>query len=71
MRDPERIDRIIEKLRTAWRQRPDHRLTVLVWNIAIETALDPFLVTDETLERSLDAAIARHAEAERRDKGGE
>lgn len=34
MRDPERIDRIIEKLRLLWHQNPDMRLGQVVMNLA-------------------------------------
>ncbi len=34
MREPERIDRMIEKLRLAWHNNPDQRLCQLIWNIA-------------------------------------
>lgn len=62
MRDQERINRMIEKLRLAWHNYPDQRLCQLVQNIAIRTptgkALDPlnpdiFHVEDDEFEIAL------------------
>ena len=35
MRDPERIDRMVEKLRTLWHRHPDQRLGQLIENYVI------------------------------------
>lgn len=32
MRDPERIDKIVEELRVFWKMNPDQRLTQLIMN---------------------------------------
>lgn len=55
MRDPERIDRMIELLRDVWSQVPDWRLTQLVIN-ASDTHHDcgpVFYLEDDALERRL------------------
>lgn len=65
MRDPARIDRIIEKLRTEWHTQPDTRLTQLVHNLITagrmrtgRTVLDPapvfFYTEDDAVEKYLD-----------------
>jgi len=56
IRDPARIDRIVEKLRQAWHQHPDQRLGQLVCNLT-RIAGDPFPVEDTITERSLDALL--------------
>lgn len=61
MRDPERIDRMIEKLRVIWKARPDLRLTQLTscaannggWN-----RLDTFSCEDDVTELGLDEMVA-------------
>lgn len=61
MRDPARIDRIIEKLRAVWRESPDLRLGQLVsWAMAYEqvTRYDVFSVEDDVTERGLDGILA-------------
>jgi len=35
MRDPDRIDLVIEELREVWKQNPDMRLTQLIQNVVI------------------------------------
>jgi uncharacterized protein YihD (DUF1040 family) len=55
MRDPERIDRMIQLLRDTWSQVPDWRLTQLVIN-ASDTQHDcgpVFYLEDDELERRL------------------
>lgn len=58
MRDPNRINRIIEKLRTTWIHSPDQRLGQLVMNaIALakdKSVNDIFYIEDEDTERGLD-----------------
>jgi hypothetical protein len=60
VRDPARIDRIIELLREVWKQYPDMRLGQL-----IVTALPPgepcprvFYAEDDVVEKSLAATVA-------------
>lgn len=58
MRDPERIDRIIEKLRKAWKTYPDQRLAQLVSNVCFKGGWrdnDCFHVEDDITERGIDA----------------
>lgn len=63
MRDPNRIDRMIELLREAWHRNPDWRLTQLVIN-ATDTSYDcdkphecglglVYYIEDETMEKRL------------------
>jgi len=56
MRDPDRIPRILEKLRRYWERYPDLRLGQLVGNV--NTRYDPYHLEDDLLEEWLDA----HAE---------
>jgi uncharacterized protein YihD (DUF1040 family) len=49
MRDPARIDRMIELLREAWHKEPDQRLGQLVTNLSNSTA--PWCVEDGEMER--------------------
>lgn len=63
MRDPARIDRIINKLRTAWKNSPDQRLGQLVMNAvaygAKERINDIFGVEDEITESGIEIMIDR------------
>jgi uncharacterized protein YihD (DUF1040 family) len=58
MRDPNRIDRIIDKLRRYWREHPDLRLGQIVVNMN-KTLSDPFHVEDDVLERAIDRALTK------------
>lgn len=61
MRDPERIDRIIEKLREAWKLAPDQRLAQLVTNAVIygvNYQMDGiFGIDDDATELGLDRML--------------
>lgn len=50
MRDPARIDRVIELLRAAWHASPDLRLGQLISNL---TSDDPEIVSDEDIIRAM------------------
>lgn len=52
MRDPSRIDRILEKLGSVWKANPDLRLCQLVRNLSGKT--DSFFVEDPEIEAALD-----------------
>jgi uncharacterized protein YihD (DUF1040 family) len=52
MRDPERINRIIERIRAIWLTQPDTRLTQLIMN-ALNMNSDPYYVEDDLLEERL------------------
>lgn len=54
MRDPARIDRIIEKLHKLWLAYPDMRLCQLVLNCANGK---PFYFEDEDFEERVDALL--------------
>lgn len=54
MRDPERINRILNKIRTAWSVRPDMRLGQLLINLTGIDQTDLFQLEDDELEANLD-----------------
>ena len=56
MRDPERIDVIIEKLRAVWKKNPDLRITQLLWALA-RSNYTFFYVEDDFVEKRLDRAL--------------
>jgi hypothetical protein len=60
MRDPERIDRVMELLREAWKLHPYFRLTQLVMVVSdkLEDAGALWHVEDDTMEKRLRAFIA-------------
>ena len=50
IRDPERIDKILENLKAVWLQVPDRRLGQLVVNISKDRGhIDPFFLEDDEL----------------------
>ncbi len=57
MRDPKRIDRMVDVLRRAWKRHPDQRLAQLVVNAArgMHGWPDVFGVEDGPMERRLEA----------------
>lgn len=55
MRDPNRIDRMTDKLRKYWHAHPDLRLGQIVVNL--NTKPDPFYVEDDEIDRALDWAL--------------
>jgi hypothetical protein len=68
MRDPQRIDRIIEVLREAWHRFPDLRLNQLIIN-ASDTPYDcdkphecglglVYYIEDDTMEKRLKGLVA-------------
>ena len=61
MRDPKRIERILSKLATYWRQNPDLRLAQIVMNCcSAQHAGLPvglFYFEDEELENELERAL--------------
>jgi hypothetical protein len=64
MRDPERIDRIINKLWLAWQEHPDWRFHQLLANVRADNpvdgrVLDLFYWEDDHFEARLDAAQRR------------
>lgn len=52
MRDPKRINRMIELIRGIWLTQPDTRLTQLIMN-ALNMNSDPYYVEDDRLEKAL------------------
>lgn len=58
MRDPQKIDEIVEKLRTVWKQHPDLRLTQLMWELG-RSNYTFFYVEDKYIEEKLDRTISR------------
>jgi uncharacterized protein YihD (DUF1040 family) len=58
MRDINRIDPIIDKLREVWKQYPDLRLTQLMWELG-RSEYTFFYVEDKYIEEKLDRCISR------------
>lgn len=56
-RDPERIDRIVDKLREVWHTVPDWRLGQLVSNLIGPGRQDVFYREDDEWEASLDHVV--------------
>ncbi len=52
MREKERIDRILSKIKILWEQNPDWRLGQLIVNVSKRD--DPFYFEDTLLEKELD-----------------
>lgn len=52
MRDPERIDRIVELLRTKWKKDPDARLCQILGNM-FPGKFDLYHVEDDLVEKKL------------------
>lgn len=59
MRNPARIDEIIELLREWWKTNPDHRLCQLVSNLQGPGPQDVFYLEDTNLRALLVEAIRR------------
>lgn len=69
MRDPERIERILERLGDLWKENPDLRLTQLVYFIAGSSRHLPplpelFYLEDDLFEQALEQLPARLAQRE-------
>ncbi len=60
MRDPKRIDRIVEALREAWKRTPDQRLGQLVICLMDNPEDDPWHVEDSHWERLLVEWVEKH-----------
>jgi uncharacterized protein YihD (DUF1040 family) len=52
LRDPKRIEPMLELIREIWYKYPDLRLTQLIMN-ALKMNQDPYYVEDEKLEKAL------------------
>lgn len=59
MRDPARIDRMIDKLRKYWKCYPDLRLGQIIENMKPAYA-DTFNVEDDVIERTLSESTKRN-----------
>ncbi|MGE3142370.1 MAG: DUF1040 family protein [Hyphomonadaceae bacterium] len=59
MRDPDRIERILELLRLYWSRNPDLRLGQLITAVTRDAFpdADKFYLEDDTLERALEHAL--------------
>ena len=55
MRDPNRIDEVLETLSAYWKKHPDLRLGQIIVNVTGKS--DPFYVEDETLLTKLQAQL--------------
>jgi uncharacterized protein YihD (DUF1040 family) len=60
VRDPSRIDPMLEKLGAIWHQYPDLRLTQLLWALGAssETAPRFFYREDDALSEAMDSWLA-------------
>jgi len=56
-RDPDRIDRVIEKIRKIWKANPDWRIGQLVVNMT-QRGKQIFYVEDDVVEAEIDRYIA-------------
>ena len=67
MRDPSRINRILEKLRAAWLSSPDLRLGQLVMTavaVAEKRQVDDiFYIEDDQTEKGLDTMLKQSKES--------
>lgn len=59
MRDPKRIDKTLEVVRSYWHAFPDQRLGQLLHNAADFVGIDLFYVEDDVLIRGLEGAYFR------------
>jgi len=61
MRDPNRIDRMLGKLRRYWHAHPDLRLWQLLVKVMWDSlrGRDPFDIEDDELEREIDRALTK------------
>ena len=53
MRDPNRIEPMLQLIRDIWYKAPDLRLTQLIMN-ALNMNLDPYYVEDDELKKALE-----------------
>lgn len=60
MRDPARIQRIIDKLHAAWLKQEDTRLTQLISNLHRDKRYSLFYVDDDETEKALDVLLGSH-----------
>jgi uncharacterized protein YihD (DUF1040 family) len=51
MRDPKRIDEVLELIRQIWKEKPDLRLTQLILNA--RDKYDPYYMEDDVLVKRL------------------
>lgn len=60
MRNPERIDIIIEAVKEEWRKVPDWRLGQLITNISRAVGIkDPFFLEDDQLIKAINEVEGR------------
>lgn len=57
MRDPDRIDPVLQTVRELWAMHPDQRLGQLLYNYGFVDTVHPFYVEDEVLVEQLEKAI--------------
>lgn len=66
MRDPKRIDRIVDKLTTLWHANPDLRFGQLVANVLHYSDDSQFYLEDDKFETAVDLATATWADNHRK-----
>lgn len=59
MRDPERIDKVLEKIKQLWKQVPDWRLGQLIVNLSKHSGFgnDAFYIEDDKLIESIEELL--------------
>ena len=61
MRDPERIEIILDRLGKVWKEYPDFRLCQLLFNVVskyqLSTSYDIFYVEDDGLLKAIESVI--------------
>lgn len=63
MRNPDRIDVIIEALRETWSRVPDWRLGQLIVNLTRSLGhQDPFFIEDEEMLKAIQSIFTQHQE---------
>jgi hypothetical protein len=59
MRDPERIERVVNLLKFLWIKYPDLRLGQLIIDITYDTGVDLFYLEDDILEKKIKQVIRK------------
>lgn len=64
MRDPQRIDRIINKLRNLWKTYQDLRFNQMNFDVIseyVKDGADPFFLEDDEFEKLIDRKIVERS----------
>ena len=60
MRDPKRIDRILDKVKKLWQEYPDYRFGQMVWNLSSGIDSNIFHIEDDLMETLIDDQLKNH-----------